>query len=177
MKKTLFLLLWIGLATFQFSNAQENNLEELIDNSEATLQTELSWEEGTTTVEEPTIEEANLNDVDDVSYNNDEFYYDWGNDYRADDADYQNTEDFNFDINEQDISKFIWIGLWFIWTFFICRLIGFIFWIRMLVDYAKYQKNDRVGWLLVLVFFNVLWALIYLFAAKIWRKQEERLAC
>jgi len=43
MKKTLFLLLWIGLATFQFSNAQENNLEELIDNSEATLQTELSW--------------------------------------------------------------------------------------------------------------------------------------
>ena len=77
MKKTLFLLLWIGLASFQFSNAQENNLEELIDNSEATLQTELSWEEETTTVEEPTIEETNLNDVDDVSYNNDEFYYDW----------------------------------------------------------------------------------------------------
>ena len=166
MKKTLFLLLWIGLASFQFSNAQENNLEELIDNSEATLQTELSWNEETATVEE-----TNLNDVDDVSYNNDEFYYDWDNDYRVDDADYQNVEDFNFDINEQDIAKFIWIGLWFIWTFFICRLIGFIFWIRMLVDYAKYQKNDRVGWLLVLVFFNVL------FAAKIWRKQEERLAC
>lgn len=55
----------------------------------------------------------------------------------------------------------------------VASLLGFIFRVWMLVDAIKYQKEGRVTWILVIVFFNALGALIYLLAAKIGRKKEN----
>ncbi len=55
----------------------------------------------------------------------------------------------------------------------ILALIWFIFWVWMLVDAIKYQKEWRVAWILIIVFFNVLGAFVYLFAAKMGRKKES----
>lgn len=41
----------------------------------------------------------------------------------------------------------------------------------MLIDAIKYQEEGRVVWILVIVCFNILGALVYLFAAKMGRKE------
>ena len=169
MKKFLFSLLWACLL-FQTTQAQENDLNEYLNTSVTTLNSETtSWE---------IIE--NIDDIDDIDdideYYDEEDYWDDNYYYNEDkDWNYHVEKDFDVPFDENDIGKFIGFWLGFIWILFLVRLIGFIFWIWMLVDAAKYQKHDRVGWILVLVFFNVLWALIYLFAAKIWRKEEDKL--
>ena len=158
MKKILFSLLWIGCLLFQFSSAQWNDLKEFLDDSEKTLQSEFGWSTDIVTVE------------DNDSFDEDDYNDGWEKpDFHVDD-DYDELY-----IGDADISKIIGFWLGFIWIFFFCRLLWFIFWIRMVVDAAKYQKNDRVWWILVLLFFNFLWALIYLFAAKIGRKKEDTL--
>ena len=168
MKKLLFSLLGVFLL-FQITNAQGNNLSDFIKDSEKTLQAEFSsWEE--ITIDEDIYDDEYIDGYYPEEYYDEEYY---------DEDDYHHEDRFDihkeWDFNEDDIGKLIGFWLGFIWIIFICRIIGFIFWIRMLVDAAKYQKSDRVGWILVLVFFNILWALIYLFAAKIWRKKEDRL--
>lgn len=67
----------------------------------------------------------------------------------------------------------IQFGMIIAWVGLVLSFFGFILWIWMLVDAIKYQKEGRVAWILVIVFFNALWALVYLFAAKIGRKKEE----
>ena len=175
MKKLLFSLLGVFLF-FQRTNAQESGLNEYLQDSENTLQAEIS------NGEEINTDNENIEQYDDNTYyDEDDYFYEddypYEDNYYDKERQYHADKDWDFDLNENDIGKIIgfWIG--FIWIFFICRLIGFIFWIWMLIDAAKYQKSDRVGWILVLVFFNILWALIYLFAAKIWRKKEDRLDC
>ena len=170
MKKIFFSLLWIGCLLFQFSNAQGNELKEFIDDSEQTLQAEYnSWESDS----EKNEWEILISDVDDYWYDDD---YRADDDYYRDHRDFHVEKDWDYGIDESDITRIMWFFFGFLGIFFLCRLVGFIFWIWMLVDAAKYQKKDRVGWILVLVFFNVLWALIYLFAAKIGRKKEDTIA-
>lgn len=162
MKKIFFSLLWIGCLLFQFSGVQANDLKEFLDNSDKTLQSEFSWATATVAPE------------DEEFFDEDDYYDSRGrHDYREESDDYDNYDD--WDISDEDISRFIGFWLGFIGVFFLCRLLWFIFWIRMVVDAAKYQKKDRVWWILVLLFFNFLWALIYLFAAKIGRKKEDTL--
>lgn len=52
-------------------------------------------------------------------------------------------------------------------------IIGFIFWLRMLIDAIKYEKEHKMMWILIIVFFSCLGALVYLLAAKVGRKKEE----
>ena len=171
MKKLFFSLLWFGCLLFQFSNAQSNELKEFIDNSETTLQEEYNSWESIADIDIITIDwdeylpdESDLREADHEYYNED-----------RNERDFHSEKDWDFNFDENDVAKIMGLFFWFLGIVSICRLIGFIFWIWMLIDAAKYQKNDRVGWILVLVFFNVLWALIYLFAAKIGRKKEDTL--
>ena len=160
MKKILFSLLWIWCLLFQFSGAQANDLKEFLDDSEKTLQSEFSWSSDIVTPDNDFYDEDDYYDIEETPV------------YRE--RHHHGIQD-DLDFSDDDIARFIgfWIG--FIGIFFLCRLLWFIFWIRMVVDAAKYQKKDRVGWILVLLFFNFLWALIYLFAAKIGRKKEDTL--
>ena len=161
MKKILFSLLWIGCLLFQFSGAQANDLKEFLDDSEKTLHSEFSWSSDAITPEDDEFfDEDDYYDIEEIP------------EYRE--RDHHDIQD-EFDFSDDDLARFIGFWLGFIGIFFICRLIWFIFWIRMVVDAAKYQKKDRVWWILVLLFFNFLWALIYLFAAKIGRKKEDTL--
>jgi hypothetical protein len=52
-------------------------------------------------------------------------------------------------------------------------MIGFAFWLRMLIDAIKYEKEHKMMWILIIVFFSCLGALVYLLAAKLERKKEE----
>ena len=171
MKKLFFSLLWFGCLLFQFSNAQSNELKEFIDNSETTLQEEYNSWESIADIDIITIDwDEYLPDESDFREADHEYYDD-----DRDKRDFHSEKDWDFNFDENDVAKIMGLFFWFLGIVSICRLIGFIFWIWMLIDAAKYQKNDRVGWILVLVFFNVLWALIYLFAAKIGRKKEDTL--
>lgn len=52
-------------------------------------------------------------------------------------------------------------------------MIGFAFWLRMLIDAIKYEKEHKMMWILIIVFFSCLGALVYLLAAKVGREKEE----
>lgn len=54
----------------------------------------------------------------------------------------------------------------------ILSAIGFVFWLWMLIDAIKYEKDNKVMRILIIVFFWFLGALVYLFAEKIGRKEE-----
>lgn len=64
-----------------------------------------------------------------------------------------------------------WIIIAIIGAFF--GMIGFAFWLRMLIDAIKYEKEHKMMWILIIVFFSCLGALVYLLAAKVGRKKEE----
>lgn len=56
-------------------------------------------------------------------------------------------------------------------------ILGFAFWIWMIIDCAKrnFQKDiDKVVWIIVIVFLSVLGAAIYYFAVKIADKKEMK---
>jgi hypothetical protein len=49
----------------------------------------------------------------------------------------------------------------------VLMMIGMVFWFMMLIDLVKNEKdNDLVVWLLVLLFFGILGAIVYYFARK-----------
>ncbi|HRU50046.1 MAG TPA: PLDc N-terminal domain-containing protein, partial [Candidatus Absconditabacterales bacterium] len=54
----------------------------------------------------------------------------------------------------------------------ILSLIGFIFRLWMLIDAAKYQEDNRVVWILIIIFLNALGALIYLLVEKLQRNKK-----
>lgn len=54
-------------------------------------------------------------------------------------------------------------------------LAGFIFVIWMLIDLFKYQKENTVAWLLVIIFLPLVWSLLYYFIAKRWRAKTEEI--
>ena len=66
---------------------------------------------------------------------------------------------------------FIQFGIIVALFFLVCSFFWFLFWIWMLIDAIKYQEEGRVVWILVIVCFNILGALVYLFAAKMGRKE------
>ncbi len=48
-------------------------------------------------------------------------------------------------------------------------LVGQVFWIWMIYDCATYEPsegNDKIAWLLVIIFTNIFGALIYFFARR-----------
>ncbi len=45
-------------------------------------------------------------------------------------------------------------------------MLTFIFWLWMLIDAIKNQKEDKVMWILLLIFLNFLGAILYYFIAK-----------
>ncbi len=58
---------------------------------------------------------------------------------------------------------------------FLLAMVGLIFWIMMIVDTIKNEKdNDLIIWLLVLVLFGVIGAIIYYFARKLPRKKAKK---
>jgi hypothetical protein len=53
--------------------------------------------------------------------------------------------------------------------FLVIAILLFVFWIMMLVDCIKnpgLSSNERIIWILVIVFFNWLGALIYMLAGR-----------
>lgn len=66
-------------------------------------------------------------------------------------------------------------GFFIIWAFFmVVFLLGFIFWIWMLVDCVKRDfknENEKLLWILILIFAHWIGALIYYFLVK--RKKEN----
>lgn len=62
-------------------------------------------------------------------------------------------------------------GLGIIWVLFILAIavLAFVFWIWMLVDAIKnpnLSSNERIVWVLVIIFVNWLGALIYFLAGR-----------
>ncbi|MBI5414581.1 PLDc_N domain-containing protein [Candidatus Peregrinibacteria bacterium] len=45
-------------------------------------------------------------------------------------------------------------------------LFCFIFWLRMLLDAIRNQTKDKTMWVLIIIFLNVLGAVIYYFSEK-----------
>lgn len=70
------------------------------------------------------------------------------------------------------ISAGVFWGMSMIFFFFFIiaiAVLGFVFWILMLVDAAKRifpQENDKVVWILVIVLAGVIGAIIYYFVIK-----------
>lgn len=68
----------------------------------------------------------------------------------------------------------------FLLAIFLIAIVGallFIFWIWMIIDCAKrnFKKDtDKVVWILVIVFLNVLGASIYYFAVKLPDKNNKK---
>jgi prolipoprotein diacylglyceryltransferase len=59
------------------------------------------------------------------------------------------------------------IIMWFVMA--IVGIIGFIFWIFMIVDVAKRNfknENDKILWILVVILAGIIGALIYYFVIK-----------
>ena len=51
-------------------------------------------------------------------------------------------------------------------VFWILALVGFIFWIWMVVDVIKHQEKDKALWVLVVLLWNVIWAIAYYFTQR-----------
>jgi hypothetical protein len=51
-------------------------------------------------------------------------------------------------------------------VFGVLSLVGFVFWIAMLIDAINNEKENKTVWVIVIVFLNLLGAIIYYFAAK-----------
>lgn len=49
---------------------------------------------------------------------------------------------------------------------FLIGILFFVFWVWMLIDAIQNQKEDRPLWILILIFLNILGAIIYYFAEK-----------
>lgn len=54
--------------------------------------------------------------------------------------------------------------------------LGFLFWLRMLIDAIQYQRENKLAWILIIVFFNFLGALVYCFAGKLARRNQQKAA-
>lgn len=64
---------------------------------------------------------------------------------------------------------FIGLGIfWFL--FMVIGILGTIFWILMLIDCIKHERDDKIVWVLVILIINLLGALIYYFVVKRNRK-------
>jgi len=67
------------------------------------------------------------------------------------------------------------IPIYLIWTFtwlFIITLLATIFWFWMLVDVLKRKKfDDKLTWVVVLMFLNVFGAILYFF--MIYKKKKK----
>ena len=68
------------------------------------------------------------------------------------------------------------IGIIFIWLFFVgIGLLGTIFWIWMLIDCAinePSEGNDKIIWILIIVFTSFLGAILYFLIRRPRRKAE-----
>lgn len=62
---------------------------------------------------------------------------------------------------------FILLSVFFIGFLFLISIFGFVLWIWMIIDAAKNEKdNDLLVWILVLVFVQIVGAIIYYFVRK-----------
>tara|TARA_B100000315_G_C14074590_1_gene362121 strand:- start:124 stop:459 length:336 start_codon:yes stop_codon:yes gene_type:complete len=50
----------------------------------------------------------------------------------------------------------------------------FVFWLIMLVDAIKYQEEEKLMWVLLIVFLGIIGALVYYFVEKRKRKKTLR---
>jgi hypothetical protein len=61
----------------------------------------------------------------------------------------------------------LFLVIFFPLLFIVLSILGFIFWIFMLIDAIKHSSNDtKVVWVLVIIFTQVIGAIIYYFAEK-----------
>lgn len=77
-----------------------------------------------------------------------------------------------FQENGDFMPQLINFGLKALLIGFVISIFWFAFWLWMLIDAIKYEKENRVMWILIIVFFSFLGALVYLFATKIGRKEK-----
>ena len=61
------------------------------------------------------------------------------------------------------------------WVIFSAICLVFAFWGWMLVDCAKHERAERKMWILIIVFFSVAGACLYLIARKLQRGTEMEL--
>lgn len=74
---------------------------------------------------------------------------------------------------EQHFGSLVSVMLWVLAISAVVAFIGFIFWIVMLIDAIKHQKDNKAVWILVIVFGSILGALIYFFVEKIERNKKK----
>jgi hypothetical protein len=67
---------------------------------------------------------------------------------------------FSFD----DIASFLYQPVFLVTV--LISLVLFIFWVWMLIDAIKYQKDDRTMWLLIIIVGQTLGAIVYYFVQK-----------
>jgi len=62
-----------------------------------------------------------------------------------------------------EVAKWLWIAPLVIG---IIGLFFFIFWVRMLLDAIKNQKENKLMWVLLIIFLNLIGTIIYYFVEK-----------
>ncbi len=76
-------------------------------------------------------------------------------------------------LQKQAFSIFKYIA-WFGFVILILGIIWTIFWILMLIDVIRYQEKDKSLRILILVFLNVIGAVVYFFTAKKHRDNKSK---
>lgn len=75
---------------------------------------------------------------------------------------------------ENRLPYFISRGITLLLIAIVLGILGFLFWLWMLIDAVQYQRENKLAWILIIVFFNFLGALVYCFAGKLARKDQEK---
>lgn len=188
--KQLVILLSASILTIwpHFTQATATlHLEEALSNSESLLQGQQNSDDQSIE-NNTTSEDANNNDkLDNESSDNSGFFYAKNSHCEINGKEVPCEEvleeAFNFtntllqsnpffQESESWMPQLIKFGLKAMFIGFILSIFWFAFWLWMLIDAIKYEKENRVMWILIIVFFSFLGALVYLFATKIGRKEK-----
>ena len=65
-----------------------------------------------------------------------------------------------------DVSKKTPLPLFVVLGFLLVIVAAFIFWLRMLIDCIKSKIEEKTLWIILLVFLNILGAILYYFIVK-----------
>ncbi|UCG95084.1 MAG: PLDc_N domain-containing protein [archaeon] len=64
--------------------------------------------------------------------------------------------------------------IWFLTSLFMFSLMALVFWFWMLIDLLKRDTKDKLVWVLVFIFLNVIGAVLYYFLVYAEKQRKKR---